>query len=79
MEQQIKQALESLLKDSIYAKANRLEERVNDLFNIHKTWIAFAKVTHTAQQMAEKLFIYENNLRLSNAATGYILADKYSA
>lgn len=42
------------MKDTIYAKANRLDERINDLFNIHKTWITSTKITHTAQQMAGK-------------------------
>ncbi len=78
MEQDIKSALKILMKDSIYAKANRLDERITDLFNMHKTWIVFAKVTHTAQQMAEKLFAYDNNLRMNNASSDLILRDKYS-
>ena len=62
MEQQIKDALKILMKDTKYAKANILDQRIDMLFKIHKSWIIFAQVLLTPQEMAQKLFTYDKNL-----------------
>jgi hypothetical protein len=47
------------MKDSIYAKTNRLNERIDTLLNIHRSWVAFAAYRQTYEQLAESLYQYD--------------------
>jgi precorrin-6B methylase 1 len=60
--EEIKNTLRELLKDSLYAKTGILEQRIEQLINIHKSWIIFAQYKLNPQEIANKLYNYEKNL-----------------
>jgi hypothetical protein len=59
VEQNIRIILLEKMKDSIYAKTNRLNERIDTLLNIHRSWVAFAVYRQTYEQLAESLYQYD--------------------
>lgn len=60
--EEIKNTLRELLKDSLYAKTGILEQRIEQLINIHKSWIVFAQYKLNPEEIANELYIYEKNL-----------------
>jgi hypothetical protein len=63
IEIEIRKCLTKKLKGTKYDKANMIDERCKQLINIHRTWIAFAHFEQTPEQMAQALFVYEQNLK----------------
>ena len=61
-EQNIRVILLNKMKNSIHAKVNKLNERIDTLLHIHRTWIAFAQFKQTYEQMAESLLKYDKNI-----------------
>jgi hypothetical protein len=61
-EQNIRVILLDKMKNSIHAKVNKLNERIDTLLNIHRSWIAFAQFKQTYEQMAETLLKYDKNI-----------------
>jgi hypothetical protein len=59
VEQNIRIILLEKMKDSIYAKTNRLNERIDTLLNIYRSWVAFAVYRQTYEQLAESLYQYD--------------------
>lgn len=62
VEKEIKEILVGKLKKINFRNNFMIEERVEQLLNIHRTWIAFAKFKQTPEEMAQVLFQYEMNL-----------------
>jgi hypothetical protein len=61
-EQNIRVILLDKMKNSIHAKVNKLNERIDTLLHIHRSWIAFAQFKQTYEQMAESLLKYDKNI-----------------
>lgn len=61
-EDEIKFKLKKYLKNSIHSKTNSLDERIEQLMNIHKKYIEMHKNILSADEIAEKLYIYDKNL-----------------
>jgi hypothetical protein len=61
-DEEIKRNLRDLYSNSVYDKSGKVDMRVNQLFDIHKTWLGKVRDKYSAKQIADKLFIYEKNL-----------------
>lgn len=61
-EQNIRVILLEKMKNSIYANENKLNQRVDMLLNIYRSWIVFAQSKQTNEQMATCLFKYNKNI-----------------
>jgi hypothetical protein len=57
----IKISLKKLYKGSVYDKTGRVDDRIDTLLNIHKTWLNVAKKLYSADEIADKLFKSEKN------------------
>ena len=62
-EEEIKRELRKLYSGSIYDKVGKIDDRIDQLFNIHNKWLNTAKKTYSAEEIADKLFKYEKNLK----------------
>lgn len=61
--EEIKIELKQLLSNSVYAKTNTLEQRIEQLFLIHQNWLEAAKKTYNSIEIAKRLSEYEKNLK----------------
>lgn len=61
--EEIKIELKQLLSNSVYAKTNTLEQRIEQLFLIHQNWLEVAKKTYNSIEIAKRLSEYEKNLK----------------
>lgn len=61
-DEEIKDALHILYKNSVYATVNKVDDRIEQLFKIHATWLDKAKKYFSADDIAKKLYTYEKNL-----------------
>jgi hypothetical protein len=62
IEQEIKNILIDKMSNSIHAKVNKLNDRIDMLLNIHRSWIAFAKYKLTDEEIADTLYKYDKNI-----------------
>lgn len=58
----IKMELRKLYKNTIIDKANMIEERIDQLMNLHLKWLNIAKQHYSAEDIAKKLFKYDKDL-----------------
>lgn len=58
----IKMELRKLYKNTIIDKTNMMEERIEQLLNLHSKWLNIAKHHYSAEVIAEKLFKYDKDL-----------------
>jgi hypothetical protein len=49
------------MSNSIHAKVNKLNDRIDMLLNIHRSWIAFAQYKLSNDEIADTLFQYDKN------------------
>jgi hypothetical protein len=61
IEQKIKNILIDKMSNSIHAKVNKLNDRIDMLLNIHRSWIAFAQYKLSNDEIADTLFQYDKN------------------
>lgn len=61
--EEIKIELKQLLRNSVYAKADILDQRIEQLFSIHKNWLEVAMRTYNSIEIAKQLYQYEKNLK----------------
>jgi hypothetical protein len=59
---QIKDELRNLLKNTNYQKGGIVDQRIEQLFNIHKKWLDMAKRTYSADVIAKKFYDMDKNL-----------------
>jgi hypothetical protein len=62
-DEEIKRELRKLYSGSIYDKIGKIDDRIDQLFNIHNKWLDMAKKRYSANEIADKLFKYEKNLK----------------
>jgi hypothetical protein len=66
-EQEIKEELKKRLKDSVYNKVGSLDDRIEQLLKIHKTWLDRVIKTDSIEEIVNSIVKYEKNL---NNGTG---------
>jgi|694.fasta_scaffold31353_11 hypothetical protein len=62
-DEEIKRELRKLYSGSIYDKIGKIDDRIDQLFNIHNKWLDMAKKRYSANEIADKLFKYEKSLK----------------
>jgi hypothetical protein len=62
-DEEIKRDLRKLYSGSIYDKVGKIDVRIDQLIDIHKTWLDKVRNTYSASEIADKLFKYEKNLK----------------
>lgn len=62
IEDNIKPILVKKMENSIHAKVGKLNERIDTLFKIHRSWVIFAFRKLTYEEMAESISKYDKNI-----------------
>lgn len=64
LDDQIKNNLRNLYQSSTFGKAGQphIDNRINQLFDVHAKWLSMAKQHYSAEEIARVLFKYEQNL-----------------
>ena len=60
-DEEIKYELRNVYRNTSYAKAGILDQRIEQLLSIHKVWVEKAKSIYSSKEIAEKLFKSENH------------------
>ncbi|MFA5207139.1 MAG: hypothetical protein WC428_00415 [Candidatus Paceibacterota bacterium] len=62
----IKDELKKIFSGSNYDKAGILDQRIEQLLDMHGKWLEMAKKQYGAEEIAQKLFAYDKNLNKIN-------------
>jgi hypothetical protein len=55
-DEEIKNELRNVYRNTSYTKTGILDQRIEQLMSIHAKWLEIAKKTYSAREIAEKLF-----------------------
>lgn len=70
----IKMALKKVFSGSKYDKTGILDQRIEQLLGMHAKWLERARELYSAEEIAQKLFAYDQNLNKVNE--GAVVEDK---
>ena len=65
--EEVKEELIKRMKDSVYNKVGSLDDRIEQLLKIHKTWLDRVIKTNSIEEIVNSIVKYEKNL---NNGTG---------
>lgn len=76
-DEEIKNYLKKLYSGTTYDKTGKIDDRIEQLFDIHKNWLDIAKRTYSSEEIANKLFKYEKNLKESTLSYYNEISEKF--
>lgn len=59
---EIKDELRKLYKNTMFDKSNTINDRIEDLIQLHSKWLGMARDKYSAEEIAKKLFKYDKDL-----------------